>query len=676
MTSLLSGFLRAIGVAIVMISFVAACSTQPQGQTARDLFYHDLNANHAQGESSNLASAAANAAYRLELTRGEDPPVMVNNGFTFKTGDKVRIYIKVSSPVYAYVMATGSSGKKSLLYPPPGSSEDNHLEAGKEYPVPSKGVLEFDNNPGTEHLLVALSKEPLDESKALELNGAALSPDLLTGKPLKFGDYSVMSSGSDALVYVSNPHADKPTTIELALNHNQTGDNITAASGGRKVLYHVSSLTGEHEDEYGLQEALVAMVPENINVGDRDQYVVGLNHLYANYLLQAFQPPKFYTQENGRELNTSDNGETVRRDNFSGAPVHRGNPAECASPDGIAYIEECFSKGKPNLVMGEFYQRQGWFSNKKIYAIKTGHDLDQAWEANGQSPVIIGVCCKAKMFGFPDGYHVIVLSDRREAPAGKEGKTSKFQYMVNNSWGKHCNGWASADGLACAIDYDGDPEHDQSAPPERSVDSDMLQPPTREDKYARGDDGLIMGDDERKTGWNQVRSTVYGESRDAGEPQDPDPADDATYTKSADDEAAELKQHLSDQSNGVSAKDRDVAEKGIASILSGKKDDGAPRRFPLSAKQQAAILHEANRLFNEEQKVLGQGFDQGARNRALVAMIHDIANPDHINQGAQCTCNVTTIAKIECMKRPATQAKHFVDMYTNFNGDQSVNMPP
>ena len=106
---------------------LSSCSGQSNSLTARDLFYHDLN---KQGVSdagaNNNAAGAMNAAYRLELARGDNPPVMVNNGFTFRSGDKVRLYVKVSTPVYAYVLATGSSGKKQLLYPP--SGEDNHLE--------------------------------------------------------------------------------------------------------------------------------------------------------------------------------------------------------------------------------------------------------------------------------------------------------------------------------------------------------------------------------------------------------------------------------------------------------------------------------------------------------------------------------------------------------------------
>ena len=109
----------------------------------------------------------------------------------------------------------GSSGKKALMFPQDG--DDNHLESGREYPIPPKGVMEFDNNPGAERLVLALSKTPIEGGKALELSGANLSLEMLTGKPSKLGEYSVSTGGSDGLVYVSNPNAEKPTIIEINL---------------------------------------------------------------------------------------------------------------------------------------------------------------------------------------------------------------------------------------------------------------------------------------------------------------------------------------------------------------------------------------------------------------------------------------------------------------------------
>ena len=417
--------------------------------------------------------------------------------------------------------------------------------AGCEYPLPQNGALEFDHNPGSEHLIVALSREPLDENRALQLNGVSMDPNLFTGHANKVGDYSVFNTASDGLVYVNNPNPANPTTIELALNHNQTGDTLGATTGGHKIQYSVETLKGGLESAAGVVEEAVAMVPEVINGGERDQFVLAINHLYPNYYLQGLSPPKFYTQDQAREVNVSDSGETVRKDSFTGEATEHGRPGEAGSCDGMAVVEESFSRGKPNMIMGACCE--GHLKDQRIYYVKTGHDFDQAWEKNGSQPVIIYVLVDCKMIGcHSGGAHVVVISDRRDMPNGKSGKTSNHEYMLNNSWGKNCNGWVTADGLASALNYNGDSSQDESAPPSRSIESDALRSPTPDDKYARGDDGVVL-DASGQPDWAPLRTSIYSAREANDEPQDPDLSEQGNYTKSAEEEAAELRQHIGDQ---------------------------------------------------------------------------------------------------------------------------------
>lgn len=165
------------------------------------------------------------------------------------------------------------------------------------------------------------------------------------------------------------------------------------------------------------------------------------------------------------------------------------------------------------------------------------------------------------------------------------------------------------------------------------------------------------------------RSVLNADSPDAN-----DQNTRAFHFKSARGDAQELRKHVQDPKEGLSPEERSIVESAISEILANKTDNG-PRKYPLSTTQKEGILHEANRLFAESSKVYAQGLDQGDRNRALVALLHDNANPEHINQGGHNTCNVTTIMKIGTMSRPAAQAKRFVDMYTNANGDQTVTLP-
>lgn len=108
-------------------------------RNAKDMFYEELK---TQAHQTN------GIAFCLELHRPGSPTTLCNNRYPFKSGDGVRLHIKSSSPGYAYIyLDSGSTGKKCVLYPPAGSSEDNRLEAGKQYVIPPNGLLKMDNNP-------------------------------------------------------------------------------------------------------------------------------------------------------------------------------------------------------------------------------------------------------------------------------------------------------------------------------------------------------------------------------------------------------------------------------------------------------------------------------------------------------------------------------------------------
>jgi hypothetical protein len=273
--------------------------------------------------------------------------------------------------------------------------------------------------------------------------------------------------------------------------------------------------------------------------------------------------------------------------------------------------------------------------------------------------------------------HVVVLAERRDMKQGT-GRTSNHEYKLLNSWGtdndgKIRNGWVSADAAASAMNYT-DPAHDESVEPHRGLSPDALPLPG-DNEYARGDDGLKGGLDNWQRelsvpqwGGNFANSASFNLDKiDAND-------ENSRGFKNSKGDAGELRKHINDGKEGLSPEQREIAENAIAEILASKSDNG-PRRYPLSNMQKQGLLHEANRLFTESSKIYAQGLDQGDRNRALVALLHDNANPEHINQGSHNTCNVTTIMKIETMLRPAAQAKRFVDMYTNANNDQTVNVP-
>jgi hypothetical protein len=703
-----------------LLILMSAASIMPANAsgTPKDMFYQEL-----KGADN---SGSATVAYCLELHRGNGAPTLCNNRYPFKSGDGIRLHIKSTIPGYAYIALIGSTGQKSVIYPPT-PDEDNRIEPGKEVLVPGKGMIVFDNNPGTEQLYVMLSPQPVDMSRSLDsLSGPSVGGDLLSGLPVKVGNYELMSNDGfydlgektpgAGLVYVTNPDASKPTVIALALNHggsgtsaqaagnsgtyngggngggagnasNNSGNSSTQVSAGHpaiKTRYYVPALHNDARQNVETSEVYRAFrkVPgrrSGIDCGARDQYIAALNHMYANYVMQQVRAPQgagsfCYLQETpGR---SSDTGERLTYPDFKSGQYYpsaqqpEDDPGTAASFDGMAYIEKSLSGGKANLLGGQPF-RQSW-QDPAIYLVVTGHDLDAAWDANGKGPLIIGVDCRASMFGSGTGDriegHVVVLSERRQKRDGP-GRTSNYEYRLLNSWGRDNdgrlrNGWVSGDAAASAMNYI-DKAHDESTNPHKALDPDELPIPGF-NELAHGNDGLKL-DLDRSLGiplYEEDGSRMFkfksGGSRGSG----------GRAVKGAQAEAAELMKHASAGNEGFTPEDLSVLDASVKAVLTNKTEDG-DRPYPMSEENKAGVLHEANRLFLDSAKVYAQGFDQGDRNRALIAMVHDNAYPEHINQGAHNTCNVTTIMKIETLLRPAAQAKRFVDLYTNANNDNS-----
>ncbi len=88
----------------------------------------------------------------------------------FRTGDKVRFTFESSTNGYLYVVQQGSSGKWTTLFPDPDiNGGRNAIRRSEVYRVPptSDGWFEVDHNPGTDHVFVFLSKEPVEQLPGL-----------------------------------------------------------------------------------------------------------------------------------------------------------------------------------------------------------------------------------------------------------------------------------------------------------------------------------------------------------------------------------------------------------------------------------------------------------------------------------------------------------------------------
>ncbi len=155
--------LRYLGVLIsALLSLAAKCSAE---DGAKDLFYRQQSMSTNPARSLEMLNTGIQ--YWIELKRA-GKTLNVSNKFSFKSGDKIRIHLKSNVDAYAYViLQEGSSGEQSVLFPDSRFHDKNKLNASVDYSIPQEGDMAFDQNPGTERLLLLLSRTPLDPTKYL-----------------------------------------------------------------------------------------------------------------------------------------------------------------------------------------------------------------------------------------------------------------------------------------------------------------------------------------------------------------------------------------------------------------------------------------------------------------------------------------------------------------------------
>lgn len=94
----------------------------------------------------------------------------------FNSGERFQLGLKVNSPAYVYVLNESPSGQVTQIYPQPGM--DNFINAMGTVFLPGKGAFKFDNQPGTEQLLVYVSPTPMAQGVTERVRQTR--PDLIT----------------------------------------------------------------------------------------------------------------------------------------------------------------------------------------------------------------------------------------------------------------------------------------------------------------------------------------------------------------------------------------------------------------------------------------------------------------------------------------------------------------
>jgi Sec-independent protein translocase protein TatA len=141
-----------------MAIFFLLTSLADAGRKTRDLVFED-DEEVAETKPDETVVAVKTT---IELNRGGE----ISNVLPiteFKSGDKVKIVYTTSVDAYVYWMSEGSSGSYYMLFPNPKTGMDNFVKKNEENKIPVKGNLKFDDNPGTEKILLVMSPNKIPE---------------------------------------------------------------------------------------------------------------------------------------------------------------------------------------------------------------------------------------------------------------------------------------------------------------------------------------------------------------------------------------------------------------------------------------------------------------------------------------------------------------------------------
>lgn len=173
------------------------------------------------------------------LLRGLDGRyIEVAPGSIFHSGDHIRLGLLANEPGYIYVIARGSTGSWSPIYPPPGSAA-NRIAAGELQMVPGgTRAFAFDQNPGDEKLYVILSRAPIEDIdraiQGLKGNQPAAAPQHAAG------DASVLVAENRIPDFFVQQLASR----DLTLVDEQKVDQRSSSGAGEKAIYVVSKASG------------------------------------------------------------------------------------------------------------------------------------------------------------------------------------------------------------------------------------------------------------------------------------------------------------------------------------------------------------------------------------------------------------------------------------------------
>jgi hypothetical protein len=179
--------------------------------------------------ASNDASVSPGLRFRMIQAGPNDAPMDVDPSKEFHSGDRIRFAFESNIDGYLYVAQQGASGNWTVLFP----NEEinggrNAVKRHEEYEVPRGDWFMLDNNVGTEHVFVFLSREPLKSlpgferpAKSYQPASGALIAELrstIQSRDLVFSK-DAASSKTRATYIVNKAEVGKAVTASFSLTH-------------------------------------------------------------------------------------------------------------------------------------------------------------------------------------------------------------------------------------------------------------------------------------------------------------------------------------------------------------------------------------------------------------------------------------------------------------------------
>ena len=217
-------------------TLASGCPAKPAH--ARDLFYCSPDSlRPANDRPDSQESAQTGLRYRVvqQLVNGRES--VVDPSHAFRSGDRVRFAFQSNTDGYLYVVQQGSSGRWTMLFPSPQiNGGKNAISAFDQYFVPDGGWFTFDQNAGTEHVFVVLSKDPiadlpgydqrpvtqvqtLTQAKIDELSRSVRSRDLVLEDTLTSGTGDSVSDDSLGTFVVNKDESGDAVVANFELIH-------------------------------------------------------------------------------------------------------------------------------------------------------------------------------------------------------------------------------------------------------------------------------------------------------------------------------------------------------------------------------------------------------------------------------------------------------------------------